>query len=132
VEPGIASAPFFARGEMVARHFPVCSGTLRADCVVDGDTIWLAGQKIRISDINTPEVSEPQCAAEARLGARATRRLQSLLNQAPFEVRAGFRDEDVYGRKLRTVHRNGRSIGAMLVAEGLAHEWNGYKESWCG
>ena len=31
-----------------------------------------------------------------------------------------------------TVHRDGRSIGETLVADGLAHEWRGRKESWCG
>jgi hypothetical protein len=115
----------------VSHQFTLCRGA-RGTCVVDGDTIWLAGENIRIADINTPEVSDPQCAAEARLGERATRRLQRLLNAGPFQVRRGIRDEDIYGRKLRTLHRDGQSLGAILVAEGLAHEWRGYKESWCG
>lgn len=115
----------------VAQRFILCRGS-RGNCVVDGDTIWLAGENIRIADINTPEVSDPQCAAEAKLGVRATLRLQRLLNAGPFQVRRGLRDEDIYGRKLRTLHRNGQSLGAILVAEGLAHEWRGYKESWCG
>lgn len=117
-------------GMPAAHHFILCRGA-RGTCVVDGDTIWLAGENIRIADINTPEVSSPQCAAEARLGTRATRRLQQLLNAGPFQIRRGLRDEDVYGRKLRTLHRDGQSLGAILVAEGLAHEWRGYKESWC-
>ena len=29
--------------------------------MIDGDTIWLNGDKIRIADINTPETSEPAC-----------------------------------------------------------------------
>lgn len=115
-----------------ARHFPICGGGQRIDCVVDGDTIWLDGRKIRIADIDTPEVSSPSCAAEKRLGDRATVRLQSLLNAGPIEVRAQGRDEDRYGRKLRTLHRDGRSLGESLVAEGLAHRWNGSKQSWCG
>ena len=121
-----------ARPAAVDRHFSLCGGGRRNNCVVDGDTFWLAGEKIRIADINTPEVSSPQCAAEARLGKRATSRLQALLNAGPFEVRGGARDEDVYGRKLRTLHRDGRSIGGVMVSEGLAHPWRGRKESWCG
>jgi len=118
-------------GKPVSHQFILCRGA-RGTCVVDGDTIWLAGENIRIADINTPEVSAPQCAAEARLGKRATLRLQRLLNAGPFQVRRGLRDEDVYGRKLRTLHRDGQSLGAIMVAEGIAHEWRGYKESWCG
>lgn len=114
-----------------AQHFTLCGSGNRVNCVVDGDTFYFRGEKIRVADINTPEVSEPKCAAEARLGAAATRRFQSLLNAGPIELRRGPRDEDRYGRKLRTVHRNGRSLGDVLVAEGLAHRWRGYKENWC-
>lgn len=100
--------------------------------VVDGDTFWLNGEKIRIADIDTPETHPPRCAYEAELGARATRRLEALLREAPFELAAiGGRDEDRYGRKLRIVTRGGRSLGDMLVAEGLARTWTGRREPWC-
>ena len=115
----------------VSQHFSLCGAGSRVNCVVDGDTFYFRGEKIRVADINTPEVSEPKCAVEARLGAAATRRFQSLLNAGPIELRRGARDEDRYGRKLRTVHRNGRSLGDALVAEGLAHPWRGRKEDWC-
>ena len=118
--------------KVAAGRFPICGSGARIDCVVDGDTIWLAGAKIRVADINTPEIASPQCAAERRLGERATVRLQALLEAGPFEVRAGQRDEDRHGRKLRTFHRDGQSLGDILVAEGLAHPWNGNRESWCG
>jgi endonuclease YncB( thermonuclease family) len=42
------------------------------------------------------------------------------------------RDADRYGRKLRVVTRNGRSLGDILVAEGLARRWDGRRRSWCG
>ncbi len=106
---------------------------MRTNCVVDGDTIWLNGDKIRIADIDTPEISNPSCAAEARLGERATERLTHLLNASAFAVlpNPDGRDEDPYGRKLRVLARGGESIGDMLVAEGLAHEWGAGQRSWC-
>ena len=42
-----------------------------------------------------------------------------------------LRDTDVYGRQLRVVTRDGQSLGMLLVAEGLAHVWDGGKRSWC-
>jgi micrococcal nuclease len=99
--------------------------------VVDGDTFWLDGLKYRIADIDTPEIAQAQCAAEKALGDRATRRLADLLNAGPFTLRPADRDEDRYGRKLRVVYRDGASLGDSLVAEGLAHRWDGGKHPWC-
>ena len=112
-------------------RFSQCSGPVRVNCVIDGDTFWYAGEKIRIADINTPETSEPQCAREAQLGARATARLQALLNEGAFTLESVDRDRDSYGRLLRTVTRDGTSLGAVLVREGLAEEWRGYRSGWC-
>lgn len=128
-----------ARREAVA---PVGSDTLSArfgfchsgggtNCVVDGDTFWFQGQRVRVMDIDAPETHEPRCAEEAALGARATRRLQDLMNQGPFSLESGDRDTDRYGRALRVVSRGGQSIGEMLVAEGLAREWDGARHPWC-
>ena len=114
-------------------HFFLCSERNAQTCVVDGDTLRYQGERIRLADINAPEVFSPQCAQEAWLGRRATRRLQELVNAGPFEIASsGLRDEDTYGRKLRVLLRDGRSLGDILVFEGLAHPWRGYKEDWCG
>jgi endonuclease YncB( thermonuclease family) len=112
-------------------RFGLCSGSGRVTCVVDGDTFWFRGQKIRIADINAPEVSHPGCAREAALGKAATGRLVALLNQGPFSLAGGKRDQDRYGRLLRTVTRSGASVGDALVREGLAEEWKGYRGNWC-
>ena len=112
--------------------FTRCEGSGRVTCVVDGDTIWYRGTKIRIADINTPEVSRPACPREAALGERATLRLTALLNAGGFTLEREGRDEDRYGRKLRIVTRGGRSLGDVLVAEGLADRWQGRRGNWCG
>ncbi len=112
-------------------NFGRCSGPVRYNCVVDGDTLWYRGTKIRIADINTPEVSKPGCAYEAALGAKATRRLEALLNEGPFTLETIDRATDKYGRQLRVVTRGGRSLGEQLVAEGLAERWKGYRRNWC-
>lgn len=110
----------------------LCNDGPRYTCVVDGDTFWLEGTKIRIADIDTPEVSQPQCDYELALGNQATYRLIELLKAGPFELHTiGDRDEDGFGRKLRVVIRDGRSLGDQLVAEGLARTWTGRREPWC-
>lgn len=112
--------------------FKKCGTGSRQACVIDGDTIWFNGLKIRIADIDTPEVGEPKCSSELALGNRATDRMHELINEGPFEIRAWpGRDADPYGRKLRVLMRDGRSLGDILVSEGLARTWSGRREPWC-
>jgi endonuclease YncB( thermonuclease family) len=108
-----------------ARFFGTCHTGGGTNCVVNGDTIWLDGEKIRIADIDAPETHPSRCAEEARLGHAATMRLQVLLNAGPVELASADRDTDRYGRKLRIVTQHGRSVGAVLVDEGLARPWEG-------
>lgn len=117
--------------QTAAPKFQRC-GSRRYTCVVDGDTFWMDGNKIRIADIDTPEISRPTCQYEKALGERATERLTELLNMGPFELRSvGDRDRDQYGRLLRVVVREGHSLGDVLVSEGLARTWTGRREPWC-
>jgi endonuclease YncB( thermonuclease family) len=112
--------------------FQLCLGHRLQNCVIDGDTIRYQGVKVRLADIDTPEVFSPKCAYEANLGRQATERLLQLINAGPIELVAGGRDTDRYGRKLRVVTRHGRSLGDTLIAEGLARRWDGARRSWCG
>jgi len=112
-------------------HFTLCAESWSSNCVVDGDTFWLGGEKIRIADIDTPETHPARCAAEQQRGDAATMRLQEWLNAAPFTLAAIERDRDVYGRKLRLVMRDGGSVGTTLVDEGLARWYAGGRRPWC-
>jgi endonuclease YncB( thermonuclease family) len=114
-----------------AASFALCTGLARVTCVVDGDTFWYRGLKIRIADINAPELGHPSCASEARLAEAATRRLTDLLNAGPFTLAVEGREIDRYGRALRVVLRGGRSLGGVLEREGLDEHWHGHRGDWC-
>jgi endonuclease YncB( thermonuclease family) len=110
----------------------LCGHPPHRNCIVDGDTFYLGNQSIRVADIDAPETHPPRCAYEARLGEQATRRLRELVNAGPFTLqRYDSRDRDQYGRQLRVVIRDGRSLGAVLVSEGLARKWTGRRQPWC-
>lgn len=112
--------------------FGFCHGGGGSDCVVDGDTFWMAGDKIRIADIDTPETHPARCPEEARLGAAATERLHGLLNSGAVTLHPIDRDTDRYGRKLRRVEVDDRGVGDALIAEGLARPYRGPRMGWCG
>lgn len=112
--------------------FSGCSGSVRINCVVDGDTIWAGGEKIRLADIDAPEIFSPDCPSEKVLGQKASLRLAALLNEGRVELKtSGSRDRDRYGRLLRIATVDGRSVGQSLINEGLAHRWGNHQQGWC-
>jgi endonuclease YncB( thermonuclease family) len=109
---------------IAATHFPVCGSGKRRTCVVDGDTFWFNGEKIRLAGIDAPEI-QGKCSSEKRLAARATQRLSQILSRQPFSMeRSGV---DRFGRTLADMEE----VGNILVREGLARRWTGHKEVWC-
>jgi len=110
-------------------NIPICGGGKRITCVVDGDTIWIEGEKIRIQGFNTPEV-QGQCRREKELAKRATRELQAILSSGPITItRTG---KDRYKRTLATIRNSSGDITNLMIAKGVAHEWRGRREGWCG
>ncbi|TCM51099.1 nuclease-like protein [Rhizobium sp. PP-F2F-G48] len=120
-----------ARSDQYAAIFSLCFGPVRVNCVIDGNTFWFKGEKVRIADIEAPEISEPECPGEKQAGEAARDRLVTLLNAGSFSMTSGWRDQDRYGRKLRNVVRSERSLGETLVEEGLARRWDGPRFGWC-
>lgn len=118
-------------GDMVRADFARCGAGSRFTCVVDGDSFRYKGELVRIADIDAPEVARPRCAREIEIGERATARLIALLNAGPLTLRATNTEYDEFGHRLLMVTRNGKSLGAELVGEGLAGRRGGPRIDWC-
>jgi endonuclease YncB( thermonuclease family) len=115
----------------VRASFSYCKWGGGTNCVVDGDTFYIGGQKVRIADIDAPETHDYRCRSELELGERAARDLQALLNSGAVTMTSIDRDRDVYGRLLRNVSVNGRDVGEELIADGVARAYAGGRRSWC-
>ena len=114
-----------------ANAIEMCGQAKRVTCVVDGDTIWLKGEKIRLMGFDTPETTTGICGGdfEKRLGRKAALRLQELLTNNDFTV---HRDgEDRYGRTLAVIQIGNTNVGDILIAERLARFWPTGDEFWC-
>ncbi|HEY8616166.1 MAG TPA: thermonuclease family protein [Phenylobacterium sp.] len=102
--------------------------------MIDGDTLVLAGgDRVRILNIDTAEMPpRSRCAAEEQLALAAKDRLAELTGRAAkVTLTKAGRERDDYGRLLRRVEVDGRDVGDLLVAEGLAQRWGGRKARWC-
>ena len=114
---------------LTAIALAICPPTgVRVTCVHDGDSVVVERERIRIADIDTPELNG-KCEAERRLAIRARDRLLVLLNSEPYRIERTSKDR--YGRTLGIVSNSRGSIGRQLVAEGLARKWEGRRRSWC-
>ena len=107
--------------------FGSCEGN--PNCVVDGDTIRLAGQTVQIAGIATPDIHVPQCSAEGELGARAVQKLTALLNGGKVTLGATARDAD--GVMRTTVLVNGHDVAAAMIDAGVAQERGSIEPEWC-
>lgn len=101
---GSSSAP-------VTGSFGFCHVGGGTNCVVDGDTFYIGGDKVRIAGVDAPETHDYRCASELALGRQATEKLQAMLNSGAVTMTSIDRDRDRYGRLLRNVAVEGQDVG---------------------
>lgn len=94
-------------GRISGRRMP----TSQPIYTIDGDTLRMGPERIRLRGIDTPELSEPR-------GQEARQRLEQLLKEGP--IRIVPHGQDVYGRTVADVFVNGRNVAETLKAEGFA------------
>jgi micrococcal nuclease len=115
----------------VTAEFGYCKWGGGTNCVVDGDTFYLNGDKVRIAGIDAPETHDYGCPSELALGNQATEMLHQLLNSGAVTMTSIDRDRDVYGRLLRNVAVNGQDVGEAMVSAGVARDYGSGRRPWC-
>lgn len=94
--------------------------------VIDGDTLEIHGQRIRLFGIDAPE-SRQLCEAdgrEYRCGQQAALALADFVGQRT--VRCEQRDTDRYGRVVAVCRVAGEDLSAWLVQKGWALAYRKY------
>ena len=103
--------------------------------VIDGDTVEVAGERLRLKGWDTPEIfGSERCNREYTLGLRARQRTIQIMSSAE---RFTFTREgqDAYGRTVSGWRVDDRDFGSLLASEGLAKRWHyglQSKPNWCG
>lgn len=101
--------------------------------VIDGDTIAIGEETIRIENIDAPEMpGRADCQAEADLAMRAKAELSRIVTGVTVTLRRNqTRPRDQYGRTLAVVLADGRDVAEPLIAAGLVRPWRGRSSDWC-
>jgi len=99
--------------------------------VIDGDTIEIQGERIRLNGVDAPETAQLCRNAQQkpyRCGAVAAWALDKFL-AASRPTRCEFVERDRYGRFVGDCYRaDGARVAAALVRNGWALDWRRYSK----
>jgi endonuclease YncB( thermonuclease family) len=87
--------------------------------VIDGDTLWIDGERLRLLDIDAPELDQTCDIGGERVacGRQAREALRALI--AP-DLECETHGHDLYGRRLARCHTGQGDLAARLVRAGYA------------
>jgi len=104
-------------------------GAVRA---IDGDTLDLAGQRIRLHGIDAPEAGQGCTTAAGALWACGAAATAALARLAVGPVACRQVDRDRYGRIVALCRAGGQDLGAALVEGGWAVAYRRYSRRYVG
>ena len=102
----------------------------------DGDTCYVTvdgkNNKIRLLELDTPEISKPKCDEELELGLKARDYINNLIeNASSIEFKTEYK-EDYFGRILSYLIIDGEDVSSLLVKNNLGKVYEkGVKIDWC-
>ena len=102
----------------------------------DGDTCYVIidgkNTKIRLLELDTPEISKPKCNAELELGLKARDYLNDLIENASTIEFKTEHLEDYFGRILSYLIIDGEDASSKIVENKLGVVYNRkQKYDWC-
>ncbi|MBE0599884.1 MAG: thermonuclease family protein [Burkholderiaceae bacterium] len=99
--------------------------------VIDGDTLEIHGQRVRLFGIDAPESGQPCETAQGerwRCGRDAAIALADLIGRAP--IQCDPQDIDRYGRVVAVCYQGNLDIGAEMVRAGWAVAYRRYSRAY--
>lgn len=103
----------------------VYSGPINA---IDGDTLQMTGERIRLFGIDAPESAQTctRASLEWACGKEAAAALAAMTSGKAIQCEQ--KDRDSYGRVVAICQADGTDLGEMLVRSGLAVSLPGFSD----
>ena len=112
-----------------AQRFGQCYNAGGPDCVMDGQSIYLGGQKLLIANMVAPKIQDAKCDEERTKGIDAAVHLADLLNSGKVTQGAAANGPD--GQMRTEVAVDGHDVGVEMVDAGLARDPSAASVDWC-
>ena len=119
----------FAQAEISLRQY-------NSHYCYDGDTCYVTvdgkSTKIRLLELDTPEISKPKCDQEFQMGLKARDYLNNLImNASSIEFKTDYK-MDYFGRILSYLIIDGEDASAKIRSNNLGVIYErGNKKDWC-
>lgn len=100
--------------------------------VIDGDTLIISQEHIRVSNLDAPELANhAKCPIEAQRGLNAKHHATHLVSTATKLTIYKRQGHDKYGRTLARIMLDGQDFGTRMIQNGFARPWRGKTSNWC-
>ncbi len=114
---------------LISAHALAADNLTGQASIIDGDTLEIHGNRIRLWGIDAPESSQlcrDQDSLQYRCGAQAANDLDKFVAGRPASCIPISLDQ--YGRTVATCSVDGADLGEWLVRNGLALDWPQYSK----
>jgi endonuclease YncB( thermonuclease family) len=122
-----------AAGTWLALCWPLAAADISGSAVViDGDTIDVAGERIRLHGIDAPERRQVCTVGGTDWSCGESARLALVHEARGRKVTCKGQERDRYGRLIAVCSAGGVDLNAMMVREGLALAYRRYSKDYVG
>ena len=102
----------------------------------DGDTCYIyidnRKEKIRLLELDTPEISKPKCEKEYLRGIEARDFINQLIEDANSIIIETDYSKDYFGRTLAYLIVDGVDVSNLIIEQGMGVKYQkGEKNDWC-
>ena len=107
-------------------------GARPAIWVIDGDTVDVRGERVRVANLDAPDVGRhARCALEEQRGQAAKAYAIELVRSGEVIGLTDRQGRDRYGRSLARITVDGADFAGLMIAAGHGRPWQGRSSDWC-
>lgn len=100
--------------------------------VYDADTFDVGNERIRVANLDAPEIGRrADCDEERALGDAATAAVSAIIQNANAVTIYPEDERDFFKRVVARIDVDGTDLAQTIIGRGLGRPWRGRSSDWC-